>query len=128
MAVLKGHTSSVKSATYFDPSRSYNDPTALAQSSIVASGGRDGNILIFDIRCKGREGNTSSPGSGSDSGGSSPSRDDSRYSTGVPGFAPSRAGSAINPVMVIRQAHGDGSRRLASVVSVIVLRLVKGFC
>lgn len=33
-----------------------------------------------------------------------------RYRDGIPGFAPQTSGEVLDPVMVIKGAHGDGKR------------------
>ena len=108
LATLRGHTSSVKTAVFFDPSRSHGDSSIA--SSTVASCGRDGNILIYDLRCQGRmirDGSEVTPTSAHRSS-------SERYSSGVPGFAAQQDGSNLDPVMIIRHAHGDGSNRTAT--------------
>ncbi|WVO24023.1 uncharacterized protein IAS62_005383 [Cryptococcus decagattii] len=103
LATLRGHTSSVKTVTFLDPSRSANDPS---QSSVIASGGRDGNILIYDVRTKGRDPELGEYGTG-------PVRREGsreRYRDGIPGFAPQTSGEVLDPVMVIKGAHGNGKR------------------
>ena len=102
-AILRGHTSSIKTTVFFDPSRSHLDPSV--SSSVVASSGRDGNILIYDLRCQGQ-----SSLHGSDL--LSPTRRTrSRYSEGVSGFSAQTDAPVLDPVMIIRGAHGDGIRR-----------------
>lgn len=99
IASLTGHTSSVKSCTFFDPSGSSIDAS---QSSCIASTGRDGNILIYDVRAPGNPTSLSS--------GVRRSARSGRYSQGIEGFAP-QIGSEIRPVMEIRAAH-DPSRKV----------------
>jgi hypothetical protein len=96
---MRGHTSSVKTVTFFDPSRSHLDPSIA--SSIVASAGRDGNILLFDLRCQGRQSAADSP---------LPLTRPS-YSNGVDGFCAQKDTQILEPVMTIRGAHGEGSRK-----------------
>jgi len=94
---------------FFDPSRSHSDPSIA--SSIVASCSRDGNILIYDLRCQGRAFRNGSE----ESSASEPRRSSrERYSAGVPGFVAQQTGCNLDPVMVVRQAHGDSSRRASS--------------
>ncbi|OCF30834.1 hypothetical protein I316_07557 [Kwoniella heveanensis BCC8398] len=131
LATLRGHTSSVKTAVFFDPSRSSNDPS---NSCVVATGGRDGNILIYDIRCQGRRHRDSdSPCPSASSGPGSRRSSRERYADGVPGFAAqSSRGMELDPVMTIRGAHGDGRRsgsgRTAtrSVTSLVALQSMPG--
>lgn len=109
IATLKGHTSSVKTSTFFDPCRGASDAS---QGSIVATGGRDGNILIFDLRCTGRR----SENEGADEYGARPTgRERDRYSAGIPGFSPRREGADLDPVMTIKAAHAESGRRVTSV-------------
>ncbi|WVF66701.1 hypothetical protein IAT40_001443 [Kwoniella sp. CBS 6097] len=127
LATLRGHTSSVKTTVFFDPSRS---STNASDSCVVATGGRDGSILIYDIRCQGRrnrDDDLPSPGPGSRRS----SRE--RYADGVPGFAAqSGRGMELDPVMTIKGAHGDGRRsgsgRTAtrSVTSLVALQSMPG--
>ncbi|ORY22130.1 WD40-repeat-containing domain protein [Naematelia encephala] len=121
LATLRGHTSSIKTAVFFDPSRSHSDPS---NSSIVASAGRDGNILVFDLRCRGRQLRDSA---------AAPTRRSVRYASGVPGWAPQGDGQVLDPVMSIRNAHGDATKRsagsrsaLKSVTSLIALQSMPG--
>ena len=44
----------------------------------------------------------------------SSARSSERYSSGVPGFAAQQNGCNLDPVMIIRHAHGDGSSRTAT--------------
>lgn len=97
VASLTGHEGSLKSCTYFDPTGGSIDPSVA--SSTIATAGRDGNILIYDVRARGST--TATTGR----------RTRGRYSTGVPGFAP-QPGGEIGPVMEIRAAH-DGARRVS---------------
>jgi denticleless len=118
LATLNGHTSSVKTTVFFDPTRSHMD--ASTHSSIVASGGRDGHILIFDLRCQGRSREVSeTPSNSSGRSGSS-----ERYSHGISGFAAQTGGDILNPVMAIKGAHGDGSKRSNSVSCPAEQRLI----
>nr|XP_018266336.1 uncharacterized protein I303_00311 [Kwoniella dejecticola CBS 10117]OBR88494.1 hypothetical protein I303_00311 [Kwoniella dejecticola CBS 10117] len=125
LATLTGHTSSVKTTTFFDPSRSQSDPSSA--SSVIASGGRDGNILIYDVRCRGRRNADADQGP-------VPRGDRERYSDGVPGFVaqPPSRGIELNPVMTIRNAHGDGRRNgisrtsTRSVTSLVALQSMPG--
>jgi denticleless len=96
---MRGHTSSVKTVTFFDPSRSHLDPSIA--SSIVASAGRDGNILLFDLRCQGRQSAADSP----------LPLTRPNYSNGVDGFCAQKDTQILEPVMTIRGAHAEGSRR-----------------
>jgi denticleless len=98
-STMRGHTSSVKTVTFFDPTRSHLDPSIA--SSIVASAGRDGNILLFDLRCQGRQSAADSP---------LPLTRPS-YSNGVDGFCAQKDTQILEPVMTIRGAHGEGSRK-----------------
>ncbi|AFR94533.2 hypothetical protein C343_02617 [Cryptococcus neoformans C23] len=123
LATLRGHTSSVKTVTFLDPCRSANNPS---QSSVIASGGRDGNILIYDVRTKGRDPELGEYGT-------APMRREGsreRYRDGIPGFAPQTSGEVLDPVMVIKGAHGDGKRsaRTAtrSVTSLLALSSIPG--
>lgn len=111
LATLRGHTSSVKTATFFDPSRA-NQGTDASKGSIVASGGRDGNILIFDLRCKGRR---LTGGGVEECEARSSARERERYSAGIPGFSPKREGEDFDPVMVINGAHKEVGKRGAAV-------------
>jgi len=97
VATMRGHTSSVKTTTFFDPTRSHSDPCV--SSSIIASAGRDGNILIFDMRCQGRMSDSPSP------------LVRPHYSRGIDGFCAQKDTNILEPVMTIRAAHGEGSRR-----------------
>ncbi|ODN83797.1 hypothetical protein L198_07693 [Cryptococcus wingfieldii CBS 7118] len=121
LATLRGHTASVKTVTFLDPTRSAEPSMS---SSIVASSGRDGNILIFDVRTKGRMVEGSDDGRGSREG----SRD--RYMNGVPGWAAQTGGDVLDPVMTIKSAHGDRrtSSRSAtrSVTSLLALNSIPG--
>lgn len=107
IASLKGHTSTPKTVTFFDPSRSASLDQHDQRSSIVASAGRDGDILIFDLRCPGH----ATQGSSS----TEPRwRDEVPFhARGAPGFTASTGGDVLNPVMMIKAAHGDGWRRPA---------------
>ncbi|KAK6904991.1 hypothetical protein I203_105810 [Kwoniella mangroviensis CBS 8507] len=126
-ATLKGHTSSVKTTVFFDPSRSHSDPST--SSSVIASGGRDGNILIYDIRCRGRQNRDIDHDALM-----VPRGERERYSDGVPGFVaqPPNRGMELNPVMTIRNAHGDGRRNgngrtaTRSVTSLVALQSMPG--
>ncbi|KAK8844587.1 hypothetical protein IAR55_006434 [Kwoniella newhampshirensis] len=129
LATLRGHTSSVKTTVFFDPSRSQSDPST--SSSIIATGGRDGNILIYDIRCQGRPCRESeSPSPPPESASRSNSRE--RYRDGVPGFMAQHSGSTLDPVMRLRSAHGDGKRHTSgrtatrSVTSLVALQSMPG--
>ncbi|WVR03240.1 hypothetical protein IAU60_000231 [Kwoniella sp. DSM 27419] len=133
LATLRGHTSSVKTTVFLDPTRCAGDPS---DSSIIATGGRDGNILIYDIRCQGRRvthGHDSlSPSPGPSGSSRRSSRERERYADGVPGFtAQSGRGMELDPVMTIKAAHGDGKRgagRTAtrSVTSLVALQSMPG--
>ena len=96
---MRGHTSSVKTTTFFDPSRSHLDPSIA--SSVVASAGRDGNILIFDLRCQGRRSEPDSP----------IPLTRPTYSMGVEGFCAQKDTQILEPIMTIRGAHSEGARR-----------------
>ena len=84
--------------------------------STVVTGSRDGNILIFDIRAPGKK--------------LTPSNDDAvprrsgrhhqRYSNGIPGFAP-QEGREIGPVMEVKNAHGDRSKRVSTLAALCIL-------
>nr|XP_031859866.1 uncharacterized protein CI109_004714 [Kwoniella shandongensis]KAA5526938.1 hypothetical protein CI109_004714 [Kwoniella shandongensis] len=131
LATLRGHTSSVKTTVFFDPSRSHSDPSV--SSSVIATGGRDGNILIYDIRCQGRPSRDSeSPSPSPESTGSSSRRNSrERYRDGVPGFAAQHSGSSLDPVMILKAAHGDGKRHTGrtatrSVTSLVALQSMPG--
>ncbi|WWC85496.1 uncharacterized protein L201_000360 [Kwoniella dendrophila CBS 6074] len=126
LATLKGHTSSVKTTVFFDPSRSHSDPSV--SSSVIASSGRDGNILIYDIRCRGKQDRDLNLNM------AIPRGDRERYSNGVPGFVaqnPNR-GMELNPVMTIKNAHGDGKKNgtsrtaTRSVTSLVALQSMPG--
>ncbi|WVW81447.1 hypothetical protein I302_103441 [Kwoniella bestiolae CBS 10118] len=127
LATLKGHTSSVKTTAFFDPSRSHSDPST--SSSVIASGGRDGNILIYDIRCRGRQNRDIDVNAMM-----VPRGERERYSDGVPGFVaqPPNRGMELDPVMTIRNAHGDGKRNgsgrtaTRSVTSLVALQSMPG--
>ncbi|WVQ94312.1 hypothetical protein IAU59_001391 [Kwoniella sp. CBS 9459] len=131
LATLRGHTSSVKTTVFFDPSRSSIDSS---DSCVVATGGRDGNILIYDIRCQGRrnrDDDSPSPSGSSGPGSRRSSRE--RYADGVPGFAAqSGRGMELDPVMTIKGAHGDGRRNgsgrtaTRSVTSLVALQSMPG--
>lgn len=99
IASLTGHSSSVKSCTFFDPTGSHIDPS---HSSCIASAGRDGNILIYDIRAPGNPSSLSTS--------TTRSRRAARYSLGIEGFEP-QIGGEIKPVMEIRAAH-DPQRKV----------------
>jgi hypothetical protein len=94
---MRGHTSSVKTTTFFDPTRSHLDPST--SSSIIASAGRDGNILIFDLRCQGRVSDSPSPITRPN------------LSHGINGFSTQKDTKILEPVMTIRGAHGEASRK-----------------
>lgn len=100
IASLTGHEASVKSCTFFDPTRSGVDPSV--SSTVVATAGRDGNILIFDVRA---------PGNLATAGGGSRRSGRPRYSQGVDGFRP-QIGGEIAPVMEIKSAH-DPSKKVS---------------
>ncbi|WWC67141.1 uncharacterized protein I206_101048 [Kwoniella pini CBS 10737] len=125
LATLTGHTSSVKTTTFFDPSRSHSDLST--SSSVIASGGRDGNILIYDVRSRGRRNADLDQAH-------IPRGERERYSDGVPGFVaqPPSRGMELNPVMTIRNAHGDGRRNgtgrtaTRSVTSLVALQSMPG--
>lgn len=108
---LRGHTSSIKTATFFDPSRA-NHGTDASKGSIVATAGRDGNVLIFDLRCAGKK---LAEGRTDEYDNRSTGRERDRYSAGIPGFSPATGGEEIDPVMVIKNAHGEPGRRSSSV-------------
>lgn len=42
-----------------------------------------------------------------------------RYRDGIPGFAPQTSGEVLDPVMVIKGAHGDGKRSGVSQFSIL---------
>ena len=116
-AILKGHEASLKSATYADPNGGGVDPSM--SSSVIATAGRDGHIMIYDVRTRGGCGANDLYGSRNSSR--------SRYSDGVPGFAPQQGGEEILPVMVIRHAHSpQGKKQARSVSSLIALRNMPG--
>jgi denticleless len=77
-AILRGHTSTVKSAVFV------NETT-------VASAGRDGHILVYDIRCPGFYQTLES---------TLPCNLDFKAQSGI----------TLNPVATIKLAHGDGKR------------------
>ncbi|WVQ84543.1 hypothetical protein IAT38_006697 [Cryptococcus sp. DSM 104549] len=129
LATLRGHTSSIKTSAFIDPSRGAGiDPSV--SSSVIATAGRDGNILIYDVRCQGRDTRSSeSPGLDMEEGGSrSVSRE--RYRDGVPGFVAQASERSLDPVMVIKGAHGDGKRSgrsaTRSVTSLVALQSMPG--
>ncbi|RXK34961.1 hypothetical protein M231_07775 [Tremella mesenterica] len=116
LATLRGHTSSIKTAVFFDPSRSHVNDT-----NIIASGGRDGNILIYDLRCRGRIGSEQHR-----------RRTKARYSLGVPGFSV-QDGMNLDPVMIVQAAHGEAGKRgisgrtaTRSVTSLVALQAMPG--
>ncbi|KAJ9093224.1 hypothetical protein QFC20_007191 [Naganishia adeliensis] len=94
-AVLMGHTSSVKTCAWYD-------------QNTVLTAGRDGNILIFDLRTTGHW---------SDSGG----MDEQRYARARQGNG---AGGywdqgKINPVLIVRNAHGENCGKKVSARSAV---------
>lgn len=50
---MTGHTSTIKSIAVLDSGHVGGG----ADARVIASGGRDGNINIYDLRCPGRPGN-----------------------------------------------------------------------
>lgn len=105
----------MKSCTFFDPTRSGVDPSV--SSTVVATAGRDGNILIFDVRAPG---NTTATAS---STGNRRSGRATRYSSGVDGFRP-QIGGEINPVLEIKAAH-ETSKKVSTCDSPERLWLIK---
>lgn len=110
LATLRGHTSSIKSSIFYDPTRGSGDAS---KGSVVATAGRDGNILIYDLRCSGRRLGDGAVTDEYDARRNGRERD--RYSAGIPGFTPRREGEEVDPVMVIRGAHAESGRRSNSV-------------
>lgn len=91
LASLHGHTSSVKAGVFFDPSRSAAfDPTCLP-STVIATAGRDGNINIYDLRCKGW---------------ALPDAPMTRS-----GSAEANEGPVVMPVATLKNAHGQHGKR-----------------
>ena len=78
---------------------------------MIATTGRDGHILVYDIRASGRISPSPSPNPTPDAPGVRRSGR-TRYSAGVPGFA-AQEGGEIGPVLEIRSAHGDGSKKVS---------------
>lgn len=115
LASFSGHTSSVKTVTFFDPLGRAQDAS---KGSVIASAGRDGNIMIYDTRCAGW---LATAADVADGVGGRRAGQRERYSAGVPGFT-QQEGRNLDPVMVVRGAHAEGAGRRVSVgVSACVL-------
>ncbi|WVO13552.1 hypothetical protein L204_101173 [Cryptococcus depauperatus] len=123
LATLKGHTSSVKTSVFLDPLRSTLDPSFA--SSIIASAARDGNILIYDVRCRGQDPELGEYEINRQRAGSR-----ERYRDGIPGFSAQQNSHILEPVMVLRGAHSDGRRQgrtsSRSVTSLLALKSMPG--
>lgn len=95
LATLVGHTSTIKSVTFMDASRTANTPH---NSNVIVSGGRDGNIHLYDLRCRGNAPtNTHDGPSGR-----------TRRSQGPQGGATS---AGISPILTLKQPHNVSSSR-----------------
>ncbi|CAK9784097.1 WD40 repeat-like protein [Cutaneotrichosporon oleaginosum] len=106
VATLLGHTSTIKSVTLMDTSRTSNTPS---QSNIVVSGGRDGNIHLYDLRCPGN---------------SSKAHDGPSGRTRRNHAAPVDISAGIGPVLTLKQPHNVSSSRRSSVDSRSVSRTI----
>lgn len=106
IASLTGHEGCLKSCVFFDPSGGSIDPAVA--STTIATTGRDGNILIYDIRTRGAPSSTGRRTRGA-------------YSMGVPGFAP-QPGGEIGPVMSIKAAHEGNKKVRGAFCAVLIIR------
>lgn len=96
LASLRGHTASTKAGVFFDPSRSAAYDAASMPSTVIATSGRDGNILIYDLRCKGW---------------ALPDGMTRRSAT------EEKDNHSVFPVATIRNAHGQAGKRATAAVS-----------
>ncbi|GMK54186.1 hypothetical protein CspeluHIS016_0107720 [Cutaneotrichosporon spelunceum] len=106
VAKLIGHTSTIKSVTLLDINRTSNTPS---HSNIVVSGGRDGNIHLYDLRCRGTGTSAHDGPSGRTRRNQAPTIDIS---------------AGIGPVLTLRQPHNISSGRRSNVESRSVSRTI----
>lgn len=101
LATLRGHTSTIKATVFLDANRGSNP---VYDCNIVASGGRDGNINIYDLRCQGVS-------LGDDEVDSSRRRSHRMRNNGAMPTATATDGHIIHPVITLRQPHNAASSR-----------------
>ncbi|KAL7420190.1 hypothetical protein Q5752_005156 [Cryptotrichosporon argae] len=114
LATLRGHTSTIKTTTFVDPLRSGD---GAGDGNIVASGGRDGNIHLYDLRCPGTTKETSD----------APVLRSARTRSAA-------KGSCLKPMLTLKQPHNGSScgRRAEmrstsrSITSLIALQAMPG--
>lgn len=98
LASLHGHTSTIKSTALLHE----------GSSNIIVSGGRDGNINVFDLRCRGYSAHGEPPGPSLRR--SSRTRSSMELDLAAEPF--------INPVLTMRQPHNTMTGRRTSLDSV----------
>jgi denticleless len=123
LSTLSSHSASLKSCTFLDTSRS-----SVPFENAVATAGRDGNILIFDVRGPDKmitDDHTLTvdavPTQGRTRGG---------YSAGVPGFEPQFSDGTNFWKFRMANAHGDSPRKknqIRSVTSLVALQSMPGY-
>ncbi|KAL1408905.1 multisubstrate pseudouridine synthase 7 [Vanrija albida] len=115
LAVLGGHTSTIKSTVFLDPSRSGNS-SDFSNSNIIASGGRDGNINIYDLRCHGAFSQLNDPSTSLDT--------TVRRSARARNARDAASNQVINPVMTLRQPHNVPTGRRSTTETRSVSRTI----